>query len=76
MTSDENKLKQLYFIKRILFVVILLYVLMFFFIKASSFSADNADRFIYDLRYAISVSYTHLASIQHHIFAVPLAAER
>lgn len=54
MTSDENKLKQLYFIKRILFVVILLYVLMFFFIKASSFSADNADRFIYDLRYAIS----------------------
>ena len=59
MTSDENRLRQLYFIKRILFIVILLYVLMFFFIKASSFSADNVDRFMYDLRYAMAGEKSH-----------------
>lgn len=56
--KDANKnLKKLYIAKRLIFVTIIIYVVVFFVINSSYISADNISRFTYTLKKTLTESY-------------------
>ncbi len=58
MKEDSNKtLKILYLAKRLVFVTIIIYIVVFFVVNSSYLSADNIERFTFTLKKTLTESY-------------------
>ena len=58
MKEDANKtLKMLYLAKRLVFVTIIIYIVVFFVVNSSYLSADNIERFTFTLKKTLTESY-------------------
>ncbi len=58
LKEDANKtLKMLYLAKRLVFVTIIIYIVVFFVVNSSYLSADNIERFTFTLKKTLTESY-------------------